>query len=64
MTTKTLSMAEKAFWNTDSKEVSEMQSLMDSIAPSLSDEQLQNLNKVIEWCSQEAVCDNDYDNRK
>jgi len=59
---KTISMAEKAFFNTDVKEINENQEKMNRIASSLSPEQLKELNEVIEWCSSEKVSDDIYSN--
>lgn len=56
----TISMAEKAFFNTDIKEVNEMQEKMNKISSSLSPDQLKYLNEIIEWCSYEKICDNNY----
>lgn len=57
----TISMVEKAFWNTDVKEISKMQSKMDKVAESLNEEQLKLLNEVMDWVSNEKVCEHSYD---
>lgn len=55
-----ISMAEKAFWNTDTKEVNEMQSKMDKVTKSLTPEQIKLLKEVIDWTGSEAVSDELY----
>jgi len=58
----TLSMIEKAFWNTPVSEVNEMQEKMDKIAKSLNPEQLKMLDEVITWVANEQSCDDSYNN--
>ncbi len=61
---KTISMTEKAFWNTDIKEVNEMQSKMDKVTQSLTLEQIKLLEEVMNWTEQEKICDESYNNEQ
>ncbi len=61
---KTISMVEKAFWNTDIKEVNDMQSKMDKITQSLTSEQIKLLEDVMKWTEQEKVFDEGYNNEQ
>lgn len=59
----TISMVEKSFWNSDIKEISSMQMSMDKIAKYLNEEQLNELEKIMDWVAEEKICEHDYDNR-
>lgn len=60
----TISMVEKAFWNTDIKEVEKIQEKMDEVAKSLNPEQLKLLNEVMDWVAEERVYDEHYNNEQ
>lgn len=57
---KTISIVEKAFWNTDIKDVHDMQSKMDKVTQSLTSEQIKLLEEVMNWTENEKICDHDY----
>jgi len=61
--TSTISMIEKAFWNTEVKEADIMQSKMDSITSSLTSEQVQSLKEVIDWVAYQKSCEDSYERR-
>jgi S-adenosylmethionine/arginine decarboxylase-like enzyme len=58
--TKTIPMFEKAFGHTNKNEIVEIQRKMDLIAMSLSSDQLNMLNEVIEWCGIEKNKNSEY----
>ncbi len=55
-------MAERAFWNTRIPEINEMQKKMDKISKSLTPEQSKLLEEVMDWVSQEKICEESYNN--
>ena len=59
-----ISMAERAFWNTDINEVNKMQEKMDKISKSLTSEDSKLLEEIMDWVSQEKVCEESYNNEE
>jgi len=57
---KTISMADKAYWGTEQKEIKLMQDKMDDISKDLNSEQLKKLDEIISWCSDEKMLDENY----
>ena len=55
-------MAERAFWNTRIPEINEMQKKMDKISKSLTPELSKLLEEVMDWVSQEKICEESYNN--
>jgi hypothetical protein len=64
MSKNTISMYEKAFWNTKKDEIDKMQEKMDKVSESLNPEQLKLLNEVMDWVAEERVCDEHYNNEQ
>lgn len=58
---KQISMKSLAFWDTPEKDVEEAQAKMDSITKSLSSEQVNTLEELIEWIKAEAEYTTVYD---
>lgn len=56
-----ISMKSLAFWDTPKKDVDEAQKKMDSITKSLSSEQVNTLEELIEWIATEKEYTTVYD---
>ena len=56
-----LNVVERAFWKTDMGEVNEQQARLDMVLESLTQEQADTLDGVIDWIIQEAHCQRDFE---